>query len=1309
MKRFIGLLALFIIFLLPHNIFAACSTTGYTVVYINGINTKSESDAQDDKRLLNYEFSKHSNIKNVNFLTGYNPSHIAGLGDVVETVSQILNNPISNYDRDTILLKIYPEVTTRKILLVGHSQGTFYTNEIYDYLIAHGVPKESIGVYNIATPASSVGGYEKVPNQGAYLTSSNDKVINLVRNLALATNAKLPLSANIIIPLTLQEAADSFGGHSFSGVYLANESVRIVSEIENALKKLSTTGTLEDTNLGCFVPPEKGLTYYAQQSVLSVADSAVSDIVAVSKGIATVGEFVYKGTSDTLAQVINTTKGLLLSVTSVFKNNAQIPNQNLLAEVSLSNDTFQSAAKGINDPGLVNQTAQDNLNLIDENSSSNNFEVANLSEKPIAEEIDQDNAQEITQNVSSSTKNKLLTEVSEMPKTNGVQQQNIKACSFETTKTATHQNLLINEVAWMGSKKSANDEWIELKNISDSELNISNWQILDKGEQIKITIPVNTKIAAGGFLFMERTDDNSVPNTKADIIYVGALSNSNEGLRLFDNQCNLIDEVFADSVWPAGDSGAKATMERQANLTWSTYGGAGEGSGDGLILGTPKKENSIKTVSYGGGGTATPVNNEQAVADSQQSSTKILISEIQAYPTQNRFIELYNPGNSPVNLTDWYIQRKTQTGSSFSSLVSKTYFDGKTIGAHGFFLISRESLAGADVVLGSLTLTESNSIQLKNTNGEVVDKVGWGVSDSCEGSCAVQISDNQSIQRKIQNNDFIDTDNNANDFEARSCPSPKSQSASCAVSEANESNQAPSAFFDFSPIQPKINEEIIFNSASSTDPDGNIILYDWNFGDGYSASTTQATTTHSYILNGNYEVGLVVYDNKNATSTASTTISINIPKISIEDTNFLLLNQQNSDGDVASGMAQVFKPLADGILDSVETMTGTSGSGWSYMHLAVYSWTGNASSTPSQSKGVLLATSASKQIWYNTTYPGFSGLTWNFEDTNKILLEAGKYYYIQVETESSSLDSAPSIRWKISNSNDLIDGDGWNGTNSNDLYLVIRAANQGIISLTEPINNNVYYDQNINYKIKYLEPVDKKYSSITIETKDFFTEETVNNQTIVLSDSEQTLGWHEISGNFSVNWVGYFKAKISLSDSIKSEINLSVFGAVPADGKLLNQNNYSTGVWSNFLSGQVFRPAVSGKIDSLILQVNSGGSADAVQSDNYWNIYEWNGDGNNLIGSAGMLLATTTSQYLVANSYPGQTEVTWDFDSNNEIYLDSSKYYFLSWTVVPRVSNGLTPTLYMKSSTNGSLIDGRMIAGAGYDGDLYLVLNKKSD
>ena len=91
----------------------------------------------------------------------------------------------------------------------------------------------------------------------------------------------------------------------------------------------------------------------------------------------------------------------------------------------------------------------------------------------------------------------------------------------------------------------------------------------------------------------------------------------------------------------------------------------------------------------------------------------VIINEVQISPTEGRFVELYNNGNSSVDLTNWYLQRKTATGT-FGSMVTKTSFEGKSIDAGGYFLISKSGITGSDIVIDKLTLTESNSIQLKD-------------------------------------------------------------------------------------------------------------------------------------------------------------------------------------------------------------------------------------------------------------------------------------------------------------------------------------------------------------------------------------------------------------------------------------------------------------------------------------------------------------------------------------------------------------------------------------------------------------------
>jgi len=67
-------------------------------------------------------------------------------------------------------------------------------------------------------------------------------------------------------------------------------------------------------------------------------------------------------------------------------------------------------------------------------------------------------------------------------------------------------------------------------------------------------------------------------------------------------------------------------------------------------------------------------------------------------------------------------------------------------------------------------------------------------------------------------------------------------------------------------------EEISFDASSSSDPNGDIVYFTWNFGDGTSATGSHAT--HAYVSDGNYPFELIVSDTTFRTF-ATTTLAIN--------------------------------------------------------------------------------------------------------------------------------------------------------------------------------------------------------------------------------------------------------------------------------------------------------------------------------------------------------------------------------------------------------------------------------------------------
>lgn len=135
--------------------------------------------------------------------------------------------------------------------------------------------------------------------------------------------------------------------------------------------------------------------------------------------------------------------------------------------------------------------------------------------------------------------------------------------------------VVINEIAWMGSDNggtsSANssDEWIELRNVGNESVTLSGW-ILESTDG-KPSIVLDGTIEPQGYFLLERTDDNSVPNSIADFIYVGALGNTGETLVLRDGNGVEIDRVVGGEDWSiiGGDNDLKHTPQRTGS-SWVT-------------------------------------------------------------------------------------------------------------------------------------------------------------------------------------------------------------------------------------------------------------------------------------------------------------------------------------------------------------------------------------------------------------------------------------------------------------------------------------------------------------------------------------------------------------------------------------------------------------------------------------------------------------------------------------------------------------------------------------------------------------------
>jgi hypothetical protein len=274
------------------------------------------------------------------------------------------------------------------------------------------------------------------------------------------------------------------------------------------------------------------------------------------------------------------------------------------------------------------------------------------------------------------------------------------------------RSVLINEVAWAGTLASSNDEWIELYNPGHEEIDLSGWILYDGGN---INVHLKGTIPAFNFFLLERTDDNTISDIAANLIYSGGLKNGGERLIMIDPTGNEVDSANREGgSWSGGDSTSHASMERRGGAdlpeNWSTftgYHGVGRDADGNPIAGTPRSTNSLHF--------PTPV--------PTLIPGKVVINEILARPhfdwegtggvdSNDEFIELYNLGPSPVYLRGWMLDDIPEGGSRPYTLPGVTISPG----GYAVFFRSRTHIALND---------SGDSVHLLAPNGKVIDKIQY--------------------------------------------------------------------------------------------------------------------------------------------------------------------------------------------------------------------------------------------------------------------------------------------------------------------------------------------------------------------------------------------------------------------------------------------------------------------------------------------------------------------------------------------------------------------------------------------------------
>ena len=289
--------------------------------------------------------------------------------------------------------------------------------------------------------------------------------------------------------------------------------------------------------------------------------------------------------------------------------------------------------------------------------------------------------------------------------------------------------VLINEVAWAGTDASSSDEWIELMNTQTYPIHLEGWRLVDGGD---IHIHLSGILPPHGYFLLERSNDTSVSNVVADLVYTGSLKNSGERLEILDPHGNVIDSADGSSGWPAGDSSTRTSMERRGGDdsagNWDDYIGWGGSGLDALgdpIRGTPRGLNSLFFPS--------PTPSEVPGSLPQYEPGVVLINEIAWAGTTassgDEWIELMNTTDFELDLTGWILTDTFDLRATLSG----------SLASNSFFLLERSDdmtirdIQANLIYSGSLRNT-GETLYLLDPSGREIDSAnlnggGWPAGD----------------------------------------------------------------------------------------------------------------------------------------------------------------------------------------------------------------------------------------------------------------------------------------------------------------------------------------------------------------------------------------------------------------------------------------------------------------------------------------------------------------------------------------------------------------------------------------------------
>lgn len=317
-----------------------------------------------------------------------------------------------------------------------------------------------------------------------------------------------------------------------------------------------------------------------------------------------------------------------------------------------------------------------------------------------------------------------------------------------TGEWLTPGDVIINEVMWMGSNGETSDEWIELKNMTARDINLSNWNIKQGGTGTgvgaHIEIPSGYSIKANGYFLITKKKWNETAITLTSDLakskgytHVAGMKLEDEGEELvLENKDALVIDRTPLGGWPAGTDGAlKQSMERNdipgdgsLAANWhACVSGAANGAPywdvTGPNFGTPLAAN------------LSPIVMNEFVPNP--------VGDDDASKPDGEWIELYNILDTDIDVANWYF---TNSDDEEVFVTSNNTMSGDTVVPGQGTLVVYLEAAFLDNDEDTLSLMAPGAIIEDSTDDVREDVVTYeDITDLPEGKSFARFPDGEGI------------------------------------------------------------------------------------------------------------------------------------------------------------------------------------------------------------------------------------------------------------------------------------------------------------------------------------------------------------------------------------------------------------------------------------------------------------------------------------------------------------------------------------------------------------------------------------